>query len=473
LTTHTGMADVFARLEAGFDSAVEELADLVRIPGVSANPTDDLGRCADAVRQSMLRSGLRVSLLEGHGPPAVYGERIVDPSLPTVLFYGHYDVQPAEPTGWHSPPFEPVIRDGRMFGRGSSDNKGQHLAHLVALRAVLAARGELPVNVKILIEGEEEIGSPHLADLVRANRELLSADVAVTSDGPVHRSGNPQLVLGTRGQLGVELRLRGANQDSHSGSLGGLLPDPAAGLVRVLASLWQPDGRVAVSGFYDQVTEPTERERAALAQLPLDLDAHLSTYGITELPPGRHSFYERLMLQPTMTITGLTSGYSGPGMKTIISNYAMARIDIRLVPAQDPDQVFALLRAHLKEHGEAVELVRLSSGPASRTPIESPFVSLIAGAVEQATGREPFVVPSLGSTLPNYVFTDILSIPSVLVPYANPDQNNHAANENLELSRFLDGMKICAAVLEQLGGFDRPWFRVRGGQASRTASTSG
>ncbi|MEX1078328.1 MAG: M20/M25/M40 family metallo-hydrolase [Homoserinimonas sp.] len=451
MSIRSGQADVYAYLEAGFDDALDELAALVRIPGVSAQPTDDLARCAEAVRQCMLRSGLQASLIEGYGPPAVYGERIVDPELPTVLIYGHYDVQPAESDGWHSSPFDPVVRDGRMYGRGSSDNKGQHLAQLLAIRATLAVHGELPVNVKVLVEGEEEIGSPHLADLVLANRQLLSADLAITSDGPVHRSGTPQLVLGTRGQLGVELRARGANQDAHSGSLGGLLPDPAADLVKALATLWQPDGRVAVPGFYDQVLEPTARERASLAQLPLDLGSHLTAFGISELPPpSRYGFYERLMLQPTMTITGLASGYSGPGMKTIISSNAMARIDMRLVPGQDPDQVFTLLQEHLRQHAGAVELVRLSSGPASRTPIDNPYVSLLARAVEQATGREPFVVPSLGSTLPNYVFTDILAMPSVLLPYANADQNNHAANENFELSRFLDGMKICATLLEHL-----------------------
>ena len=452
MSAPSDLADVYAHLAAGFEEALDELASLVRIAGVSAEPTEDLIHCAESVRQSMLRSGLRTSLIEGHGPPAVYGERIVDASLPTVLIYGHYDVQPAETAdGWQSPPFAPEVRDGRMYGRGSSDNKGQHLAQLLAIRAMLATRGELPVNVKVLVEGEEEIGSPHLADLVRANRELLRADIAVTSDGPVHRSGTPQLVLGTRGQLGVELRTRGANQDAHSGSQGGLLPDPAAELVRALATLWNADGRVAVRGFYDRVVQSTERERANLAQLPLDLHEHLTTYGITELPPPHQvGFYERLMLLPTMTITGITSGYTGPGMKTVISHSAMARIDMRLVPGQDPDEIFALLLAHLRENGDSVELVRLSSGPASRTSIDNGYVSIVAGAVEQATGQVPLVVPSLGSTLPNYVFTDILEVPSVLVPYANADQNSHAANENFELTRFLDGMRVCVTLLDHL-----------------------
>ena len=453
MTNVTELADIYARIDEGFDDALGELAALVRIAGVSAQPTGDLTRCAKAVRQCMIRSGLDTQLIDGHGPSAVYGERIVDPSWPTVLIYGHYDVQPAEPTTeWHSPPFEPAIRDGRMYGRGSSDNKGQHLAQLWGIRATLAARGELPVNVKMLIEGEEEVGSPHLADLVREHRELLSADLAITSDGPMHRSGTPQLVLGTRGQLGVELRTRGANQDAHSGSLGGLLPDPASGLVRALSSLWEPGGRIAVSGFYDAVRLPTDAERENLARLPLDLDDHLDTYGITELPPPRGpGYYERLMLQPTMTITGLASGYTGPGMKTIIAREAMAKIDMRLVPDQDPDELFVLLQAHFERHSPSVELVRLSSVPPSRTSSDNPYVALIAGAVSQATGPIPFVVPSLGSSLPNFVFTDILAIPSVLVPYANPDQNNHAANENLELRRFKDGMKICVSLMGHLG----------------------
>lgn len=454
MTIVTELADVYTRIDEGFDDALGELEALIRIAGVSVQPTGELARCAEAVRQCMIRSGLDTRLIDGHGPSAVYGERIVDPGWPTLLIYGHYDVQPAEPIAdWQSPPFEPTIRDGRMYGRGSSDNKGQHLAQLWAIRATLAARGELPVNVKMLVEGEEEVGSPHLADLVREHRELLSADLAVTSDGPVHRSGTHQLVLGTRGQLGVELRTRGANQDAHSGSLGGLLPDPASSLVRTLSSLWEPSGRIAVSSFYDAVRSPTDAERENLARLPLDLDHHLNAYGITELPPPRGlGYYERLMLRPTMTITGLASGYTGPGMKTIIAREAMAKIDMRLVPDQDPDEVFALLQAHVERHGSSVELVRLSSIPPSRTSLDDPYVSLIASAVTQATGQAPFVVPSLGSSLPNFVFTDILAIPSVLVPYANPDQSNHAANENLELRRFKDGMKICVSLMDHLAG---------------------
>lgn len=445
--------DVYGQIDVGFAAALDELAYLVRIAGVSASPTEDLALCAQAVQHIMCTSGLRTHLIEGYGPPAVYGERLVDPTLPTVLIYGHYDVQPAESDAhWQADPFEPTIRDDRMYGRGTSDNKGQHLAQLWALRATLAAHGELPVNVKVLIEGEEEIGSPHLAELVRHNLELLRADVAITSDGPVHRSGTPQLVLGTRGQLGVELRTSGANREAHSGSLGGLLPDAAQQLVQALASLWTPSGEIAVAGFFEDVLPPSAAENANLAGLPLDLHNHLTDYGITELPaPQGRGYYERLMLQPTLTITGLVSGYAGPGMKTVIANSARAHLDLRLVPGQHPDEIYRLLEAHLNRHAPAAELTRLSAVPPSRTALDNPFVGILAGAVQQATGVHPFVVPSLGSSLPNYVFTDILGMPSILVPYANPDQNNHAANENFELSRFKDGMRICATILDHVG----------------------
>jgi acetylornithine deacetylase/succinyl-diaminopimelate desuccinylase-like protein len=444
--------DVYAHIDAGFTAALDELACLVRIAGVSAQPTDDLVVCAQIVLNSVCASGLRAHLIEGYGPPVVYGERIVDPSLPTVLIYGHYDVQPADfDAHWQDDPFESTIRDGRMYGRGTSDNKGQHLAQLCALRAIRAVHGELPVNVKVLIEGEEEVGSPHLAELVRDNRHLLAANLVITSDGPVHRSGTPQLVLGTRGQLGVELRTRGANREAHSGSLGGVLPDAAQHLVQAMATLWQPSGEIAVAGFFDDALPPTPTESANLAGLPLDLNDHLTDFGIVELPePAGIGYYERLMLQPTMTITGLTSGYTGPGMKSVIANGARAHLDMRLVPGQNPNEIFRLLEAHLAVHAPDVELTRLSSVPASRTALDNRYVAIVAGAVERATGVVPFIVPSLGSSPPNFVFTDILGIPSILVPYANPDQNNHAANENFELSRFKDGMRIFATILDHV-----------------------
>jgi acetylornithine deacetylase/succinyl-diaminopimelate desuccinylase-like protein len=431
---------------------VEELADLVRLPSISTQGNPGVQACAQQLLDTMQRSGLEAQLLATPGQPVVFGQRLADPRRPTVLIYGHYDVQPVDPLdAWESPPFEPAVRGGRLFGRGSSDNKGQHLAQLLALRALLALGGELPLNVKVILEGEEENGSPHLAGFVQYHRELLAADVAYTSDGPVHESGRALVVLGVRGMLSVELRARGANRDVHSGNRGGVVPYPAWELVHLLASLRRPDGRVAIDGFYDSVRPATAAEREAIGRLPLDLDAHLREYGIDRLPPPDDwSYYERLMLQPTLNIAGLQAGYTGAGIKTIIPHQAIAKLDLRLVPDQTPDDVFRLLERHVRALAPGIELVRLGDMQPSRTPIDNPYTQTVLAAVREATGEEPYVVPSLGGSLPDYVFTRILGIPSLLVPYANPDQNNHAPNENFELARFIGGIRTCATVLQRI-----------------------
>ena len=446
-----------AYIQANSDAFVDELCDLVRLPSISTQANPGVQACAEALLGSMARSGLEGRLLPTAGQPVVFGQRLVNERLPTVLVYGHYDVQPVDPLdAWQTPPFEPVVRDGRLYGRGSSDNKGQHLAQLLALRSLLAVRGELPLNVKVILEGEEENGSPHLAACVEEHRELLAADLAYTSDGPVHESGRPIVVLGVRGMLSVELRARGANRDVHSGNRGGVVPYPAWDLVQLLASLRRPDGRVAIDGFYDAVRPPTDAERDAIARLPLDLDAHLREYGIEGLPsPDEWGYYERLMLQPTLNIAGLHSGYTGEGIKTIVPHHAVAKLDMRLVPDQTPDAIFDLLARHVRARAPQVELVRLGDMRPSRTPIDNPYTQTVLAALREATGEEPYLVPSLGGSLPDYVFTQILGVPSLLVPYANPDQNNHAPNENLELARFLMGIRTCATVLQRVAELGR------------------
>jgi acetylornithine deacetylase/succinyl-diaminopimelate desuccinylase-like protein len=442
--------DAFLRTHQ--DSFVEELSDLVRLPSISTQSNPGVQACAEALLGTLRRSGLEARLLPTPGQPVVFGQRLVDARRPTVLIYGHYDVQPVDPLdAWQTPPFEPVVRDGRLYGRGSSDNKGQHLAQLLALRALQALGDELPLNVKVILEGEEENGSPHLAGFVREHRELLAADVAYTSDGPVHESGRPLVVLGVRGMLSVELRAHGANRDVHSGNRGGVVPYPAWELVHLLASLRRADGRVAIDGFYDAVRPASAAEREAIARLPLDLGGHLREYGIDRLPPPDDwGYYERLMLQPTLNIAGLHAGYAGEGIKTIIPHQAIAKLDLRLVPDQTPEDIFRLLQRHVHAHAPGIELVWLGDMQPSRTPIDNPYTRTVLAAVGEATGEEPYVVPSLGGSLPDYVFTRILGIPSLLVPYANPDQNNHAPNENFELARFIGGIRTCATVLQRM-----------------------
>jgi len=450
--TDADLARVYDYVDAHRDAFVEELFLLLRQPSIS---TQDVGveRCAEMLRDVMAGCGLEARLLPTPGKPVVYGQRIGHPGRATVLIYGHYDVQPVDPLdAWISPPFEPTIRDGRIYARGSGDNKGQHLAQLLAIRACLATVGELPVNVKVIVEGEEESSSPHLAQFAEQHRSLLAADVVYVSDGPVHESGRPLVVLGVRGILYVELNARGARSDLHSGNRGGVVPNAAWELVELLASMRDREGRVLIEGFHDAVRPPTEAERAAIARLPLDLDTVLRELGTTRLPPPEGvGYYERLMLRPTLNICGLHSGYTAAGKKTIIPAAAMAKVDMRLVPDQDPDDIFEKFVRHVAARAPALQVQRLGSMRPSRTPIENPYTEAVVRAVTRACGEVPLVVPSLGGSLPNYVFTEILGRPCLTVPYANPDENNHAPNENLEIERFIQGIKTCAAVLHGLG----------------------
>ncbi|NTV64917.1 MAG: M20 family dipeptidase, partial [Oscillochloris sp.] len=373
-----------------------------------------------------------------------------------VLLYGHYDVQPPEPlAAWRSPPFNPEIRDGRIYGRGVGDNKGQHLAQILALEATLACRGALPCNVKVLLEGEEEVGSPQMPVFVAAQRERLRADLVITADGPVHPSGRSCVEFGVRGVLSFELRARGASYDLHSGNFGGVAPNPLWTLVHLLATMKNPQGEITIDGFYDGIQPPGELERQALEDLPVDLPALMRSLGLERLdaPQGR-GYAERLALWPTLTINGLHGGYAGPGAKTVLPHVAVAKCDMRLVADQSVEGVFAKLRAHVQRHAPEVELVRHGGMDPSKTPMDSPFAAPIIAGVTQAQGQPPLLVSAMGGSLPEYVWTKILGAPSFIVPYANADEANHAPNENLEVERFIGGIKTGAAILAFLGMID-------------------
>jgi acetylornithine deacetylase/succinyl-diaminopimelate desuccinylase-like protein len=390
--------------------------------------------------------------LSSEGWPFVYGERLEQPGKPTILLYGHYDVQPPDPLDeWTSPPFEPEIRSGRIYGRGVGDNKGQHFAQILAVESLLACFDRLPCNVKILLEGEEEVGSPHIAECVRRNRELLAADLVITADGPVHESGRSTLSFGVRGVVSFELRARGANQDLHSGNWGGVAPNPIWTLVQLLATMKDPDGTVLIDGFYESVQPPTDLEKQALANLPIDVEAVKHRLALRQLDaPHKRDFYDRLALWPTLTINGLHGGYGGPGSKTVLPCEAIAKCDIRLVEAMSVAEIEEKLQAHVAKYAPNVELVLQGGMDPSKTPLDSPFVEPIRQALIQAR-EEPLLVPAKGGSLPDYVWTKILGVPAFGTAYANPDESNHAPNENMEVDRFIDGIKTGAAVLINLG----------------------
>lgn len=446
------LSDLFAYIDTRRASYLARLIDYVRRPSISAHGTG-MDEVAAFLVELLRGLGLETELLATPGWPVVYARSANRPNAPTVLLYGHYDVQPPDPLEeWITPPFAPAVRDGRLYGRGVGDNKGQHFAQILAVEALLACHGELPCNVIILLEGEEEVGSPHMPEFVRQHREQLAADLVITADGPVHENGQSCIRFGVRGVVSFELRAQGARHDLHSGNWGGVAPNPLWTLVHLLATMKNSQGEITIDGFYDNVLPPTALEQAALADLPVNLAAIKSELGLTAFDaPADRSFYERLALWPTLTINGLHGGYGGPGSKTVLPTAAVAKCDIRLVEAQTPEEIYAKLAAHIQRHAPGVELVRQGSMAPSKTPLDSSFTQPLVEAITAAQGAPPLLVPSMGGSLPDYVFTKILGIPAFVIPYANADEANHAPNENLEVERFYAGIKTGATILARLG----------------------
>ena len=446
------MNAIFDYVDQNRDIFIGRLVEYLRQPSISAHGIG-MGEVADYLLAWLSKLGFESRLMPTAGWPMVLGRRFDQPAGRTVLLYGHYDVQPPDPLeAWISPPFEPAIRDGRIYARGAGDNKGQHFAQILALESLLAVKGKLPCNVIVLLEGEEEVGSPHIADFIRAQRELLKADLVITSDGPVAENGRSTIEFGVRGVIGFELRAQGASRDLHSGNYGGVAPNPLWMLVHLLSTMKNPAGEITIEGFYDNVLPPTELERAALSRLPVDEAAVKGELGLAhfDTPQGR-SYYERLSCWPTLTINGLHGGYGGPGSKTVLPHEAFAKCDIRLVEAQSAEEIFAKVEAHVRKHAPQVEFIRQGGMDPSKTPLDSPYAEPLRQAILEAQGEEPLLIPALGGSLPDYVFTKILGVPAFTVPYANADESNHAPNENLEVERFIMGIKTGAAMVSFLG----------------------
>jgi acetylornithine deacetylase/succinyl-diaminopimelate desuccinylase-like protein len=444
--------DIFAYIDEHSQVFLARLIEYLRRPSISAYG-EGIREVADYVAAVMLQMGLVVRVIPTSGWPMVFGEYHVGRGAPTVLLYGHYDVQPPDPLDeWLSPPFEPTLRNGRIYARGVGDNKGQHFAQLLALEAHLACRGTLPCNVKVLLEGEEEVGSPHMPEFIRAHRDELQSDLVIISDGPVHENGQPTISFGVRGVLDIELRTRGANRDLHSGHWGGIVPNPLWTLVHLLATMKNERGEITIDGFYENVQPLTERERQALANLPIDVSEVKQSLGLQHLDePQERGYFERLAVWPTLTINGIHGGYGGPGSKTVLPHEAIAKCDIRLVEAQTVDEILAKVQAHVQRHAPEVSVTSYGGMDPSKTPLDSPFTEPLRQAIIAAQGTAPLFVPAKGASLPTYVFTKILGLPAFGVPYANPDESNHAPNENMEVARFFLGIKTGAAMLSCLG----------------------
>jgi acetylornithine deacetylase/succinyl-diaminopimelate desuccinylase-like protein len=449
------MQDILQYIEQHQPRFLDELCAYLSKPSIS---TQNIGvaECAEFIQQHMQSLGIDTRIIPTARHPVVYGEVRNPKARKTLLIYGHYDVQPPEPLDeWVNPPFEPTLRDGRLFARGAGDNKGQHFAHLKAIEAYLKVRGSLPVNLKIMLEGEEECGSENLPAFVEAHRELLQADGVFSADGPMHESWRPMVFLGLRGIVTLELRATGANRDFHSGNRGGIAPNAAWDLVHCLSTMMDRDGNVLIPGFYDNIRPPTPAEEAALQRIPFDPQAVLKEWGMDAFaPPDDVSYHHKLMFRPTFNINGFASGYGGVGVKTVIPHKGTVKMDMRLVPDQDPEDIVAKVRAHVAAQGfKHIEVIQhgFQYHP-SRTPIDLPFVQSIIGAVEQGFGQAPVVYPSIGGSAPDFLFTRVLGLPSVWAAYAPPDENNHAPNENTTPDIFYSGIRTTARVLDAVAG---------------------
>lgn len=430
---------------------LEELFEVIRQKSISAQNIG-MKECANLVAEKMSEAGVaKVEIIEGDHYPVVYGEHIVSPDAMTLLIYGHYDVQPPDPLEeWHSEPFEPTIQNGKIFARGAGDNKGQFMAQILAFKTYIEAHGDVPINIKFLIEGEEEVGSVNLESFINTHKEKLSSDLVYTSDGPMLSGGSPYLLLGVRGLLYVELTAQTADFDNHSGNKGNIASNPAWELVQLLNTMRDEDGKVLLEGFYDDVKAPTELEKELLNQLPFDIEDIRKDVGDDSIDMAKEEYYHKLCFEPTFNIAGFTSGYGGEGAKTIIPSSAKLKMDIRLVMDQNPERIFKLLKAHVNKHSVSVDIQALGMVSPSRLSADSPYIEPIREAVENGFGRRAYVQPSMGGSIPDALWSKILGTPSVVVPYANADEANHSPNENLDIDNFYNGIRSTCLVIDAL-----------------------
>ena len=440
------------------------LAELVRLlsyPSVSAVAArrDDLLACAGWLRDQLETIGLEhTGLLETGGNPIVYGEWLhAGPDAPTALLYGHYDVQPPEPLElWHSPPFEPTLRDGRLYARGATDNKSQVFLNLKALETLLRVEGTLPCNVKVLVEGEEELRADHLERFVEENAGLLRADVAVICDSNLYAQGVPGIAIGLRGMAAMELTVRTAEVDAHSGVYGGGIPNALHALAALLDSLHDPaDGRILVDGFYDAVRPPTDGEREQWSRLPFDETRIHAALGVSRLfGESEYTPLERLTARPTLELNGVWGGYEGEGVKTVIPAKAHAKLSCRLVPDQEPDEVLRLIRAHLERHAPPGATVtvdfELAGARPMLTPPEHPAIRAAVASLAEAYDREPVLFRSGWSVPVVEILDRKLGLDSVLLGFGLPDENAHAPNEHFHLENFDRGLRTMTTFWHRL-----------------------
>jgi acetylornithine deacetylase/succinyl-diaminopimelate desuccinylase-like protein len=456
--TEYAVDNVIDFINVNRDRYLDELKAFLAIPSISALPqhADDVKRCANWCADEMRRIGMEnVKLVDTPGNPVVYGDWLGAPDAPTILFYGHYDVQPVDPLElWESPPFEATIRDGEIYARGSADDKGQVFMHFKAIEAHLKQNGKLPVNMKIILEGEEEVGSVNLDNFVRDHKSELGADVVVISDSGMFARGVPSICYGLRGLVYFQIDLRGSSTDLHSGSFGGAVANPAFVLAQILAQMKDRSGRIKIPGFYDDVVALQEEERKAWATLPFNEKAYRKDFGIPKVfGETGYTTLERTWARPTFEVNGLLSGFTGEGAKTVLPAVAMAKVSMRLVPNQTPDKIAAQFEAHLRDitpKTMELKITRMHGGKPWMTSYDNPFVQAAGRAIERGFGRKPVFTREGGSIPVVSTFQEELGLPSVLFGVGLPDENAHAPNEKLDVANFHGGIISSAFLYDEI-----------------------
>jgi acetylornithine deacetylase/succinyl-diaminopimelate desuccinylase-like protein len=453
------MVKVIDFIHTNRDRYVTELKDYLAIPSISALPEHqgDVRRCAEWTAAEMTRVGLEnVKLIDTPGNPVVYGDWLHAEGAPTILFYGHYDVQPVDPLElWETPPFEANVRDGEIYARGAADDKGQVFMHFKAIEAHIKQQGRLPVNIRVIIEGEEEVGSKNLDNFIKEHKASLGADVVVISDSAMFDRGVPSICYGLRGLVYFQIDLRGSDSDLHSGVFGGSVANPAMVLAQLLAKMRDTSGRIKIPGFYDDVRELTPEERAEWQKLPWSDKRYMKELGAPKLF-GETGFttLERKWGRPTFEVNGLLSGFTGEGAKTVLPAVAMAKVSMRLVPDQHPDKIAEQFEAYVKDIAPKtveVKVTRMHGGKPWMTDFDNTYVRAAGRAIEQGFGKTPVFCREGGSIPVVATFQEELGIPSVLFGVGLPDENAHAPNEKLDLLNFHNGIVASAILYEEIG----------------------
>ncbi|MEP7012922.1 MAG: dipeptidase [Acidobacteriota bacterium] len=452
--------DVLARIDSEKEGYLEELKDYIRIPSISTDPeyAAEVSRAADFLVGKLREAGLTVEKIATQGHPLVYAEWLGAPGKPTVLFYGHYDVQPADPLSeWKNPPFEPTVEGDKLYARGATDDKGQSFAHVKGVAAMLKERGTLPVNVKFLVEGEEESGGESIDRYVREDGgKRLACDCLVISDSSMYAPGQPSLVYGLKGLAYMEIKVTGPARDLHSGTYGGGVANPLNALGHIIAQLQDREtGKIQIPGFYDDVKPLEAWEREEFAQLPFDEKEYCAELGLTETWGEQgYTVRERTWARPTCDVHGLFGGYQAKGAKTVLPSWCGAKVSMRLVPDQNPEKIARQFEDYVRSiapHGVKVEVEYLHGGQAVGVSTEGPYVEAALAAMEDIWGKRPVRVREGGSIPIVATFTDVLRVPVLLLGFGLNDDALHSPNEKFNISHFYNGIRAIARLLDRVG----------------------